>query len=348
MSCRSLFCEQTRSLVIRVSRDRWFLLTPDMDCASVASRWLLVWSKTGNFGLRVIGDWCRMRFFHQAFADPSGIQRASKNESSALIRVDKYQKAYDKTLAVHDLSFEVPAGAIMGMVGPNGAGKTTTLRAIAGIIQPTAGQISVSGYNVVTQPIEAKKRVALIPDDPKLFESLTVWEHLKFVAAAYQIADYEPVAEELLVHFELMDKRNSLSRELSRGMRQKLAIACAYLQQPTAIIFDEPHTGLDPLGIRRMKSTIRQRAASGAAVIVSSHLLDLIEDLCTHLLIISKGRALFCGTLSELRGQHPELKTGTPLEEIFFKATVGHLPIESDIVDPLNTEDNAKSRGAAE
>jgi ABC-2 type transport system ATP-binding protein len=248
----------------------------------------------------------------------------------ALLQVDQYQKAYDKTLAVESLSFEAHPGTIMGMVGPNGAGKTTTMRAIAGIIAPTNGKILVNGFDVVAQPKMAKQIVAFIPDDPKLFETLTVWEHLRFIAAAYQVQNFEPIAEELIETFELVDKRSSLARELSRGMRQKVAICCAYLQQPKLIMFDEPHTGLDPLAIRRMKSTIQARASEGAVVIVSSHLLSLIEDLCTHLLILSKGRSQFCGTLEKLRQGYPELETGTPLEEIFFKATIGETDPDSN------------------
>ena len=240
-----------------------------------------------------------------------------------MINVEDYQKAYDKTLAVDSLSFEVLPGTILGFVGPNGAGKTTTMRAIAGIIAPTGGQILVGGHDVVTQPKQAKQITAYIPDEPQLFETLTVWEHLRFIAAAYRVQDFEPAAEELIGMFELTEKRNSLARELSRGMRQKVAICCVYLQKPDVIMFDEPHTGLDPLAIRKMKATIRQRASAGAAVIVSSHLLNLIEDLCSHLLILSKGKSLFCGTLGELRSRYPELEQGTPLEEIFFKATIG-------------------------
>ncbi len=245
------------------------------------------------------------------------------NWTEILLVVDNYQKAYDKTLAVDALSFQVQAGTVLGMVGPNGAGKTTTMRAIAGIIKPTNGKILVDGFDVNSQPKQAKQIVAFIPDDPKLFESLTVWEHLKFIAAAYQIKNYEPHAERLIDTFELTEKRSALARELSRGMRQKVAICCAYLQQPKLIMFDEPHTGLDPLAIRRMKSTILDQAKEGAVVVVSSHLLSLIEDLCTHLLILSKGKKLFYGTLDELRGGYPELETETSLEEVFFKATSG-------------------------
>ena len=141
---------------------------------------------------------------------------------------------------------------------------------------------------------------------------------MQFTAAAYQITDFEPEAESLLELFELTPKRDALASELSRGMRQKAAICCAYLQRPRVIMFDEPHTGLDPLGIRRMMQTITERAEQGAAVIISSHLLGLIEDLCTHLLILSQGKKLFLGTMDELRAEHPELETGTSLEEIFF------------------------------
>ena len=254
-----------------------------------------------------------------------------------MIKVSDYTKAYDKTLAVDGLSFDIQPGTILGMVGPNGAGKTTTMRAIAGIIVPTDGQIEVFGFNVVTQPKQAKQIVAFIPDDPKLFDTLSVWEHLQFIAAAYQIQDFRESAESLLEIFELTEKRNALACELSRGMRQKVAICCAYLQRPKVIMFDEPHTGLDQLAIRRMKQTILERAQSGAAVIVSSHLLSLIEDLCTHLLILSKGKSLFLGTLEELRSKNPELASGTSLEEIFFKATTGQ-------TDPSNSGSSETAR----
>jgi len=238
-----------------------------------------------------------------------------------VIRVQNYTKTYRETLAVHDLSFELSPGNILGMVGQNGAGKTTTLRAIAGIIPPTDGSLSVAGFDVASQPRKAKKRLAYIPDEPRLFDALTVWEHLQFNAAAYQVENWESKALALLEKFELLEKRNSTARELSRGMRQKVAICSGFLFDPAAILFDEPHTGLDPQGIRTMKNSIEQRASSGAAVIVSSHLLSLIEDLCTHLLILAKGRALFFGTLAQLREQYPDLGGDDSLEQVFFRAT---------------------------
>ncbi len=238
-----------------------------------------------------------------------------------MIEVCDYHKIYDETVAVAGLTFTVPDGAVMGLVGPNGAGKTTTMRAIAGIIPPTQGQLRISGNDVAQNPQAAKSCLAYIPDEPKLFDSLTVWEHLQFIAATYCVDDFQESAEALLTQFELIDKRDALCSELSRGMRQKVAICCGYLHNPSAILFDEPHTGLDPFAIRTMTESVKQRAEQGAAVIVSSHLLSLVEDMCTHLLILSKGNALFCGTLDEAKEKYPALGDDTTLEEIFFQAT---------------------------
>lgn len=238
-----------------------------------------------------------------------------------MISVTGFSKNYSETLAVQDLSFEVAAGSVLGMLGPNGAGKTTTLRAMAGILQPTAGRLVIRSHDVVQDPIAAKQQLALVPDDPRLFDSLTVWEHLDFIASAYRVADFAPFAEALLEQFELADKRDTTARELSRGMRQKVAICCAYLHRPSAILFDEPMTGLDPRGIRTLKESIRQQAAAGAAVVISSHLLSLIEDLCTDLLILHQGKRLFWGTLDDARIRYPDLEGESSLEAIFFKAT---------------------------
>ncbi len=180
-----------------------------------------------------------------------------------MIHVQEYHKAYRETIAVDGLSFEVPAGAILGLVGPNGAGKTTTLRALAGIIRPTRGRLWVAGHDVVNDPVAAKRELAYIPDDPKLFDALTIWEHLQFIASAYRVADFAPKGEALLRQFELEEKRNTMAQELSRGMRQKVAICCAYLHDPRAILFDEPLTGLDPYAIRTLKASIAERAAGG-------------------------------------------------------------------------------------
>jgi ABC-2 type transport system ATP-binding protein len=240
-----------------------------------------------------------------------------------MIRVENFHKTYGQTVAVAGLSFDVQPGQILGLLGPNGAGKTTTMRAICGVIPPTHGHLLVAGYDIVLDPIPAKRQLAYVPDDPRLFDSLTVWEHLVFIASAYRVKDFEPRAEQLLAQFELTEKRDTLAQELSRGMRQKVAICCAYLYEPRAILFDEPLTGLDPRGIRTMKSSVIERAASGAAVVVSSHLLGLVEDLCTHLLILHRGQQLFCGPAAEARIAFADMDADASLEDVFFRATEG-------------------------
>jgi ABC-2 type transport system ATP-binding protein len=238
-----------------------------------------------------------------------------------VISVTDFDKNYGETVAVAGLSFEVGRGDVLGMLGPNGAGKTTTLRVLTGIIPPTRGSLSINGCDIVRDAVAAKKQVAFVPDDPHLFDSLTVWEHLDFIAAAYQVNNWQAAATALLEQFELSDKRETAARELSRGMRQKVVLACAYLYDPAAILFDEPMTGLDPRGIRTLKDSIRQRAEQGAACVISSHLLSLIEDLCSHLLILHKGRRLYFGTMEEAHRQYPNLEGESSLEDIFFRAT---------------------------
>jgi ABC-2 type transport system ATP-binding protein len=238
-----------------------------------------------------------------------------------LIVVDGYHKTYRETVAVAGLSFQVEAGQILGLVGSNGAGKTTTLRAIAGIVAPTSGRLEVAGYDLARQPVEAKRRFAYIPDDPKLFDALTVSEHLEFAAAAYDVSGHREKAQRLLEQFELTGKRDALAQELSRGMRQKLAICCGFIHDPAAILFDEPLTGLDPRGIRTLKQAIVERAGNGAGVIISSHLLALVEDLCTHLLILDHGRPRFCGPMAEARAAFAGLAATASLEDVFFRAT---------------------------
>lgn len=247
-----------------------------------------------------------------------------------MITVDDFHKQYEGTVAVAGLSFEVPAGEVLGLVGPNGAGKTTTLKALSGAIPLTRGRMAVQGYEVDRDAVEVKRRLAYVPDDPELFPDLTVNEHLAFIAAAYDVDDADAKAARLLEAYDLAERRAALARDLSRGQRQKLAICCAYLHDPAALLFDEPLTGLDPQGIRMLKESILSRAADGAAVIVSSHLLALIEDLCSRVLIIHRGRQRFCGTLAELKARYGRSPSEATLEQIFFLATAEGPPRSVD------------------
>jgi len=239
-----------------------------------------------------------------------------------VISAQTLTKLYGDFTAVRGVTFDVAPGEILGLVGPNGAGKTTTLRCLAGIITPTEGTIAIAGHTMDDDPIAAKRALAFIPDEPHLFEYLSVEEHLRFIARMYGVPDVENRLPVLLAEMELSEKGRSLPGELSRGMRQKLAIACGLLHQPRALIFDEPLTGLDPAGMRKMKSTITARAAAGSAVILSSHLLQLVEELCTRILIIQNGRLVAIGALDEIITERPQL-AGRGLEEIFLALTGG-------------------------
>lgn len=242
-------------------------------------------------------------------------------EPPALI-VRGFGKTYAAHVAVQDLSFEVRAGEILGLVGPNGAGKTTTLRSIAGILPIQSGRILLAGYDVATEEELAKAELGWVPDDPQPFDALTVTEHLEFTAHLYGVTDWRDRAGELLETFDLSAKHDALGGELSRGMRQKLAIACAWLSNPKVVLLDEPLAGLDPRGIRTARSAIRMLADEGVAVILSTHLLELIEAMADRILIMDKGRRLFGGTLAEAR-ERITAAPGTSLEELFLAATEG-------------------------
>src|ERR1043166_557223 len=205
------------------------------------------------------------------------------------ISVELLRRQFGSFTAVDDLSFTVQSGEIVGLIGPNGAGKTTTLRSLAGILRPTSGRVAIDGHDIVAQPIEAKRRLAFMPDEPHLFEYLTVEEHLRLVARLYGIDGIDERARPLLDELELQGKERSLPGELSRGMRQKVVIACGLVRDATTLLFDEPLPGLDPIGIRRMRETIIARARAGAAILLSSHLLHLVEEICTRIVIMAGG-----------------------------------------------------------
>jgi ABC-2 type transport system ATP-binding protein len=238
-----------------------------------------------------------------------------------MILVNNFTKTYNDFVAVRNLTFRVESGQILGLVGPNGAGKTTMMRVLSGIIPPSLGTLSVAGHDIVSDPVKAKQALGYIPDEPRLFDTLTVWEHLDFFAAAYGVDNYKPAAETLLQFFNLDGKRNHVVQSLSRGMRQKVAIACAYLHNPEVILFDEPLTGLDPAGIRSIKESMQERASQGAAIIISSHLLGLVESLCTHLLVLHQGECQCFGRMDDILQTFDAYKNDTTLEDVFFSIT---------------------------
>ena len=249
-----------------------------------------------------------------------------------MIEVSDLTKCYGDLAAVRNLSFAVQPGEVMGLVGPNGAGKTTTLRCCTGVIPPTRGAIQIGGVDLAADPVGAKRQLAFFPDEPRLFDYLTVWQHLVFMARLYGVTDGEARGRILLAELEMADKTDLLPGELSRGMKQKLAICCGLLHAPRVIFFDEPLTGLDPAGIRRMKQTIGRLAREGAAIILSSHLLSLLEEVCTHVLILKQGEKIAAGSLAEVHrrfAEHPDAS----LEDVFFSAT-GDAPAAPPLVAP--------------
>jgi ABC-2 type transport system ATP-binding protein len=238
----------------------------------------------------------------------------------AVLEVTGFSKKYGPRMAVDQLSFHVSGGQILGLLGANGAGKTTTMKCIVGIVPPTSGRLSIGGHDIQSNPVAAKALAAYVPDEPVLFDTLTVWEHLQFMAGAHRLRDWKSHGEALLNRFNMWERRNSVSKELSRGMRQKVAIACALLHRPRLVMFDEPLTGLDPHGIRSIKEVIVECARAGSAVILSSHLLVLVEGLCTDYLILDRGQMRFHGSPSEAQALFADPGAESGLEDLFFRA----------------------------
>ncbi len=186
---------------------------------------------------------------------------------------------------------------------------------------PSAGTITIDGHDIVRDPVEAKRRLAFMADEPHLFDYLTVMEHLRLTARIYGVKDFDRRAAALLDEMQLVEKQAALPGELSRGMKQKVVIACGLIHDPSVLLFDEPLTGLDPLGIRHMKETIVARGRAGAAVLVSSHLLHMVEEICTRVVIIDRGVKVADGSLEELSARADLAAAGSNLEQIFLKVT---------------------------
>ncbi len=238
-----------------------------------------------------------------------------------MISLEQLTKKYGSFTAVDALDLEVPSGQLFGFLGPNGAGKTTTLRMIAGILRPTAGRVRIGGIDVVKYPNEAKARLGYIPDRPFIYEKLTGMEFLRFVAGLYgqQGAQVEHRGRELLGLFDLEDWRDELVESYSHGMRQKLIISGAFVHRPEVIVVDEPMVGLDPKAARTLKDLFREYVRRGHTIMMSTHTLEVAQNLCDRIAIIVRGRIAAAGTMDELR-QHAE--SGVEgLEEIFLRLT---------------------------
>lgn len=229
-----------------------------------------------------------------------------------MLKVSNLSKRFDKVQAVDGVSFEVNPGEVAVLLGPNGAGKSTTIKSIAGLLR-FDGQILIN--NIKNKEVEAKRAFGYIPETPAFYENLTVWEHLEFIARAYSLKDWEDLANELLARFEMDDKKDKLGRELSKGMQQKVSICCALLIKPRMIMFDEPMIGLDPKAIMELKSIFVELKKAGCAVLISTHIIDSIDEVWDKVLIMNKGRIVLNLTRGELD------RKGESLERIFLEVT---------------------------
>ena len=239
-----------------------------------------------------------------------------------LLQIVGLSKRFGRMDAVRDLSFSVGGSEIVGLLGPNGAGKTTTIRCIASILQPTAGRICIGGFDLGTETEAAKRVLAYVPELPNPYEMLTVMEHLRFVSAAYGAEDEMAHAQAILKRLDLWDKRGELGANLSKGMKQKLACACAFVHRAGVFCFDEPLIGIDPRGGRELKDMLLERRAAGAAVLISTHVLDTVERLCDRVIIMHRGELVEQGTVDELR-ERAHVGAGVALEDVFLRLTEG-------------------------
>jgi ABC-2 type transport system ATP-binding protein len=231
-------------------------------------------------------------------------------------------KWYGSVCGIEDISFDIERQEIFGYLGPNGSGKTSTLRCLVGILPADSGGIAIGGHDLVADPVAAKGNLAFVPDEPRLFDHLTAWDHLVVTSRLYRVDDGLERGAALLDELGLGDRRDSFPEELSRGMKQKLMTAMALLHRPRALIFDEPLTGLDPRAMRQTKQRIVEAARhEGASVLVSSHLLSLVQEISDRILVLHRGRKLLEGTIPEIRAALPDLDPDADLEEIFLRAT---------------------------
>jgi ABC-2 type transport system ATP-binding protein len=248
-----------------------------------------------------------------------------------MIAVENLVKRYGAFTAVDGVSLTVAPGQIHGFLGPNGAGKTTTIRMIAGLLKPTAGRILVNGHDLAAEPERAKASLGFIPDRPFIYEKLTAGEFLRFHAGLYALdEDVVPGrVTEMLELFELGRWQNELVESFSHGMKQRLVMAAAFMHRPRAVLVDEPMVGLDPRGARLIKQVFRTMAGHGVAILMSTHTLEVAQEMCDLISIILKGKIIAHGTVDEVRAQaaggrdRPEDDERQHLTDVFLRLTGG-------------------------
>jgi len=242
-----------------------------------------------------------------------------------MIELLQLTKSFGDLVAVDHINLTLAKGEFFAMLGPNAAGKTTTIKMLAGLIKPTSGHARIAGFDVQQQPLEARRRLAYVPDFPFLYDKLTAWEFLRFTGQLFHLPDdrIEANARELIARFHLLDHVNRPIESLSHGTRQRVAIASALLHDPEVFIVDEPMVGLDPQHARIIKDVLKERSRAGVTVLVSTHQLSIAEEMADRIGIIHGGKLIAVGTREELRRQSGS--TGQ-LEEVFLSLTAGDNP----------------------
>lgn len=229
-----------------------------------------------------------------------------------MLIVRNVSKHYEHTEAVKQVNFHIAPGEVAILLGPNGAGKSTTIKCVVGLLKHE-GYVQIGGFPSTSK--EAKQICSYVLETPALYDMLTVYEHLEFIAHAYKLSNYTTLAEELLERFELADKRDKLGKELSKGMQQKVSICCGLLTQPKLIFFDEPMVGLDPRAIKELKKVIEELKLNGSSVVISTHMIESIDNFWDKALIMKEGRVLVQTTRASLES------SGERLEDVFFEVT---------------------------
>jgi ABC-2 type transport system ATP-binding protein len=246
---------------------------------------------------------------------------------SPLIEAIELEKRYGEKIAVDNVNFQVYGGEIFGFLGPNGAGKTTTIKMIVGLLQPSSGVVKVGGFDVQAQPLQAKAINGYVPDEPNLYPRLTGRELLRFVGDLFSLprSQVDKRIEELLRLFDLSQAGDDSIDSYSHGMQQKTALAAALVHDPKVLVLDEPTVGLDPKSARLIKDILRQMADRGAAVFLSTHILEIAERMCDRIGIIDKGKLIAVGAMEELRALDSSAGApgGMSLEDIFLSLTGG-------------------------
>ena len=238
-----------------------------------------------------------------------------------MIKLSNLTKIYGALTAVKSISLEVAPGEVFGFLGPNGAGKTTTIKMMAGLLQPTSGEVRINGFDVQKEPLKAKAITGFIPDRPYLYEKLTAGEFMLFTAKLYGMDDSDKRMDELLDLFGLSEWSGELIENFSHGMKQRLVMASALLHDPKVLVVDEPMVGLDPRGARLVKDLFKDLAAKGVTVFMSTHTLEIVENMCSRVAIINHGELIAEGSVEDLGrlARMPE----SHLEPIFLRLTGG-------------------------